>query len=216
LEPNGSKQSFVMERREVPWYGMVMGRPREFCEEQALEGAMLVFWQKGYEAATLPDLLAGTRLSRGSFYKAFKDKHAVYLAALALYDRKVINPVIDGLRDSSRAIGDERIAALFTRLAKLMRRPEAKLGCFLCKAAVDMAPHDAAVERSVTGSIHRLEQAFATALEDPRNARPLRRKQAKDKASHLAATYLGIQVLRNAGGTPANVGAIVAQTLQGL
>ena len=46
---------------------------------------MAVFWDHGYEGASLPDLMAGTGLSRGSLYKAFGDKKALLLAALDLY-----------------------------------------------------------------------------------------------------------------------------------
>lgn len=51
-----------------------IGRPREFELEEAARDAMNVFWDLGYEAASLPDLIAGTGLSRGSLYKAFGDK----------------------------------------------------------------------------------------------------------------------------------------------
>ena len=58
------------------------GRPREFELDAAAHDAMQVFWDKGYEGTSLPDLIAGTRLSRGSLYKAFKDKKAVFIATM--------------------------------------------------------------------------------------------------------------------------------------
>ena len=48
-----------------------MARPREFDTDVALSGAMDVFWEHGYEGASLPDLLIGMHLTRGSLYKAF-------------------------------------------------------------------------------------------------------------------------------------------------
>ena len=45
-----------------------------------------VFWQKGYEDASLPDLLEGMGLTRGSLYKAFKDKKSLFLKVLERYD----------------------------------------------------------------------------------------------------------------------------------
>ena len=51
-----------------------MARPREFDEAEVIRLAADVFWQKGYQDAALPDLLAGMKLTRGSLYKAFGEK----------------------------------------------------------------------------------------------------------------------------------------------
>ena len=58
------------------------GRPRSFDTEAAVERAMGVFWSRGYHATALPDLLRATKLSRGSLYAAFGDKHSLFLRAL--------------------------------------------------------------------------------------------------------------------------------------
>src|ERR1700747_851372 len=61
------------------------GRPRTFDMEAAIERAMDVFWSRGYHATALPDLLRATKLSRGSLYAAFGDKHSLFLRALDRY-----------------------------------------------------------------------------------------------------------------------------------
>src|SRR5580658_5632457 len=61
------------------------GRPRSFDAEAAVERAMGVFWSRGYYATALPDLLRATKLSRGSLYAAFGDKHSLFLRALDRY-----------------------------------------------------------------------------------------------------------------------------------
>ena len=61
------------------------GRPRSFDTEAAVGRAMEVFWSRGYHATALPDLLAATKLSRGSLYAAFGDKHSLFLRALDRY-----------------------------------------------------------------------------------------------------------------------------------
>src|ERR1700744_5431541 len=61
------------------------GRPRGFDTEAAIERAMGVFWSRGYNATALPDLLRATKLSRGSLYAAFGDKHGLFLRALDRY-----------------------------------------------------------------------------------------------------------------------------------
>ena len=74
-----------------------MARPREFDPEKALKGATDIFWRQGYKATNLPDLLAAMGLTRGSFYKAFRDKESVYLQALDHYDRSVVTPTVNRL-----------------------------------------------------------------------------------------------------------------------
>src|SRR3954471_4919836 len=61
------------------------GRPRSFDVEAAVERAMGVFWSRGYHATALPDLLRATKLSRGSLYAAFGDKHSLFLRSLDRY-----------------------------------------------------------------------------------------------------------------------------------
>lgn len=62
-----------------------MARPREFDVDAALDRAMEVFWRKGYEGATLPDLTAAMGINRPSLYAAFGDKQALYRRALDRY-----------------------------------------------------------------------------------------------------------------------------------
>jgi len=56
-------------------------------EEDALAKAMQVFWQKGFESASIADLIEGTGVNRGSLYNAFGGKHPLFVKALLKYDR---------------------------------------------------------------------------------------------------------------------------------
>ncbi len=62
-----------------------MGRPRCFCEEKALDAAMRVFWEKGYEGASLTNLTGAMGINRPSLYAAFGDKETLFRKAMALY-----------------------------------------------------------------------------------------------------------------------------------
>ena len=57
------------------------GRPREFDLDDAVRDALEVFRQRGYHGASMVDLVQGTRVSRGSLYKAFPDKRSLFFAA---------------------------------------------------------------------------------------------------------------------------------------
>ena len=62
-----------------------MARPKEFDRDQALHKAMEVFWSRGYEAASIRDLVEHMGINRQSLYDTFGDKHALYLQALDRY-----------------------------------------------------------------------------------------------------------------------------------
>ena len=62
-----------------------MGRPRSFDIDRALDRALLVFWRKGYEGASLSDLTKAVGVNRLSLYGAFGDKEAPFRDALDRY-----------------------------------------------------------------------------------------------------------------------------------
>jgi AcrR family transcriptional regulator len=64
----------------------VRGRPREFDVEEALATALRVFWEKGYEGASLTDLTDAMGITRPSLYAAFGNKEALFKRALDLYE----------------------------------------------------------------------------------------------------------------------------------
>src|SRR6202040_2226172 len=63
------------------------GRPREFDMDEGLDQAIRVFCEQGYNATSIGNLIDAMGLASGSIYKAFKDKRAVFLAAL---DRHIV------------------------------------------------------------------------------------------------------------------------------
>jgi TetR/AcrR family transcriptional repressor of nem operon len=63
-----------------------MGRIKEFKDNNALEKAMMLFWQKGYHNTSLKDLLSEMNILNGSFYNTFGNKKNIFLRSLDHYD----------------------------------------------------------------------------------------------------------------------------------
>ena len=61
------------------------GRPLSFDRDLALERAMHVFWQRGYEAASISELTAAMGITAPSLYTAFGDKERLFLEAIERY-----------------------------------------------------------------------------------------------------------------------------------
>jgi TetR/AcrR family transcriptional regulator, transcriptional repressor for nem operon len=138
------------------------GRPRSFDVDAAVERAMGVFWSRGYHATALPDLLRATKLSRGSLYAAFGDKHSLFLRALDRYIADALTRM-DSKFDSRR----EPIDVLRAYLAGYVDRTSGangRRGCLLVATAMELAGRDAEVGRRVAGFFKTMEARVADAL----------------------------------------------------
>jgi len=100
---------------------MTVGRPRIFDTDEALEQALQVFWQKGYEGASLSDLTTAMSINRPSLYAAFGNKEALFRKAIdryettrAAYQRDLLNApqardaIEQVLRQTANFLSDKR------------------------------------------------------------------------------------------------------------
>jgi TetR/AcrR family transcriptional regulator, transcriptional repressor for nem operon len=139
-----------------------VGRPREFELDDAVRRAMGVFWDRGYHDASLPDLLDGMELSRGSFYKAFADKRGVYLRALDLYIEEAIRKVGEILH--SNPSPKSAIKDAFFQQVEESSGKEGLRGCFVVLSAVEMLPADEEVSARIARLFRRLQDLYAAAI----------------------------------------------------
>lgn len=169
--------------------------------DTAVEGAMQIFWRLGYTATNLPELLSAMGLSRGSFYKAFGDKHSAYIAALDHYDRNCIGAAVQLLEDQSTGNGAARIIKLFEQTQVEQETPK---GCFVCNAMVELAPHDADVAARTSAMSGRLEAAIEAALRDSPAGVTEDAVSLHRKAVIITRLYLGAQAMSKTGNSGAD------------
>ncbi len=170
---------------------------------------MGVFWEKGYDGASLQDLLKAMKIARGSLYKAFDDKRAIYLATLDRYDETEVKKGVAFLRDPDGGDGFARIREMFEGV----KHDAARRGCFICNAAVDQARIDAEVEQKVSTMLQKLEAAIADALKQSKRAVRWSPERRADMAAALLNNYLGLHVLARSGYEPEDLQTIIDATL---
>jgi len=78
-----------------------MARLKEFNEEDALDKAVAIFWNKGYNGTSAQDLVTHLGLSRSSLYDTFGDKHSLFIKALQRYQKKSYDDVSSLLQKST-------------------------------------------------------------------------------------------------------------------
>ena len=138
-----------------------MPRRKEFDVEITLDRAADVFWSKGYEGASIQDLLDQMELNRGSLYDTFGGKHELYLSVLERYSEKYqkIFRVLEGTGSGKKAI-----RTVFLNSLDPANPPPGKSGCLVTNAMVEMAPHCQQTAARLQRIMRRLEKAFETAL----------------------------------------------------
>lgn len=130
-----------------------MGRPREFDLSTARNAIRDEFWQRGFAATSVDNLLAATGLGKGSFYAAFGDKRAAFLGALREFSGEQVEAMRARCAASPRAI-----EALRTVLQPDLR----PRGCFVLNCAFELTPQDA----EVSGIVHETFAALQAVLAD--------------------------------------------------
>ncbi|MGJ8546493.1 MAG: TetR/AcrR family transcriptional regulator [Sulfitobacter sp.] len=172
------------------------GRPREFDPEEALAQIMNLFWEKGYEATGLSDMIAVTGLGKASLYAAFGNKQAIYLKALAQYEGLVVDVAAQALRAQSHP-PMQRIEAFLTLPIAALRDQGDWRGCFLCNASADRAALDADTGALVQRGYEKMRRAIAQALGEA---------DAQGDAQVIAAqaqlvlvVYSGLRVMARSG-----------------
>jgi AcrR family transcriptional regulator len=85
----------------------IRGRPREFDPEEALTAALRVFWQRGYEGASMAELTEAMGITKPSLYACFGNKEALFRKALDLYEREKLRYTSTALEaDTARGVAE--------------------------------------------------------------------------------------------------------------
>lgn len=172
-----------------------IGRPREFDEGEVLTDIMSAFWKTGYEGTGLAQITKVTGLQKGSLYKAFTDKHDMYVKALAHYEKNVVDGTVKSLI-SGKATPYKRIKAFLSAPINAAWNKDDWSGCFLCNASADYAAHDDDTRALVARGYSKLERALITPIAE---IHPEWSKRKVEQNAQLCLTiYTGLRIMARA------------------
>lgn len=172
------------------------GRPREFDPDETLAKIMQLFWENGYEATGLSNIMEATGLGKASLYKAFGNKHAMYLKALDHYEGLMVDAAVTVLR-SENMPPLERIDAFLSSPVIAVRDHEDRRGCFLCNAAADRASLDPEISAKVQLGYAKMRRAISAALSEAFPQMPP--DTLVVRAELILTAYSGVRVMSRAG-----------------
>lgn len=189
-----------------------MSRTKAFDQTEVLEKAMTLFWQKGFEATSIQDLVEHTGIQRGSLYATYGDKRRLFLAALDHYRDVVAARRLRLL--TAPGSGKAAIRRFFRDAVEYAVGEGRRLGCLLTNSAVELAPHDPVMAERCSIGIGRTEQAFLTALEHARDAGEIDAgRDLRALARYLTSSLQGLRVTARAQPERDRLEDIVATTL---
>jgi AcrR family transcriptional regulator len=121
------------------------GRPRAFDRDEALRRAMEVFWEKGYEGASLEELQSAMgAISPPSFYAAFGSKERLFLEAVDLYVETIGYRPMKALEAAPTA--REGVEAMMRESVNIMCGKDTPHGCLMFLGAINCAPANKSVQ----------------------------------------------------------------------
>ena len=148
-------------------------KPTAPTRDRILEAARYLFWEKGYNATGMADILDRAGANAGSFYHFFPGKEALLLAVLETYldglEPAVLRPAFAQRRDP--------IARIFAILAGYRERlvsTGCRYGCPLGRLALEIEAENLPAHELIARNFAAWTGAVRQCLEDARDRFPLR------------------------------------------
>jgi AcrR family transcriptional regulator len=188
------------------------GRPREFDVDQALDRALRVFWHKGYEGATLPELTRAMGINRPSLYAAFGSKEGLFRQTLDRYAEGPVAYFREALNEPTARAVAERLLEGTIDVVTDRRNPR---GCLLVQGALACGEAAESVRRELVARRLAGEAAirkrFQRAIADGDLAVE---SDPADLARYIVAVMQGIAVQAAGGASRAELRRVVALALR--
>ncbi|MBS1793210.1 MAG: TetR/AcrR family transcriptional regulator [Acidobacteria bacterium] len=143
-----------------------MARPKQFDRDEALERAIEVFWEYGFEASSIELLLDRMGINRASLYDTFGDKQALYLEALGRYCATNESLILEILGRGLPV--REKLREMYLTVVERACSENGFRGCFINNAMVERAAVDEKTAFHTSASIERIEHGLECALDEAR------------------------------------------------
>jgi TetR/AcrR family transcriptional repressor of nem operon len=163
-----------------------MAGVKQFDRNEVLDRAMSVFWQSGYQATSVQDLVDTTGVNRGSLYSTFGDKRGLFLAVLDHYTERIARPTMAELDnpDPRRAI-----EGMFESLIRRNSDPAWPRGCLDTNTSLECPGAGDIIGRKIAERVAQQESAIYQVL---RRAQIEGSLDPKQDARAIARFFLGV------------------------
>ena len=192
-----------------------MARKKEFDETEVLDRALDLFWEKGYNATSIQDLVDTMKINRASIYDTWGDKHNLYLAALKRYRQKSSSWFLTQLRTEQSAL--DIIRNFIYATIKASVHDEHRKGCFMVNASTELCNQDTDVQKIILENRTTMEKVLSELITEGQQSGEITIKHSSDSlARFLFNTISGLRVLSTGSITEKELNEVVEVTLSAL
>jgi TetR/AcrR family transcriptional repressor of nem operon len=169
-------------------------RPKSFDQSEALDAAMLLFWETGYEASSMQQLVDRMGISRQSLYDTYGNKRELFEAALKRYRNERIEPLIAEIRRPELAPID---ALRYFLLGSADGSDDSPAGCLMVRTASSVPVEDSAIADFVAACIGDMRDVLRERIEQGQHSGDIvSERAAGDIAGEVIALGIGLQVMQ--------------------
>lgn len=188
------------------------GRPRSFDTEKALDAAMRVFRERGYEGASLTDLTQAMGINRPSMYAAFGDKESLFRRVLDRYSCQA-NTFFQ--RALAAKTAREVAEGLLYGAAEMQTSGDNPRGCLITQGALVCGEEGEPIRQELASHRHHQEAIIRDRLKRAKKEGDLPADASPaDLARYLTTVMQGMSVLANGGASRAELKRVVETALQ--
>ena len=144
---------------------MTPGPAKQFDRDEVLGRALHLFWDKGYEAVGVSELLEHMQIGRQSMYDTFGNKRKLFLMALQVYAQQQASTVRGILAGPGSPV--ENIGKTFTYWEQMVAEGH---GCLVGNSSCGIGSEDESVSRLLCQGMHDIRDALRDALTRARDA----------------------------------------------
>ena len=189
-----------------------MARTRQFDERQALQAAMLVFWEKGYDGTTINDLEQAMGLNRTSIYNAYGNKGALFERVMTCYKESVMADLFARL-DSAPNIR-EGIRRMLNGALDIHFDEDNPGGCLVVLSVMESGQHDAQSIAGMQQTMQELKSALQSRIGKAKKSGELSGDlDAGATATTIPTTMAGMMVMGKANMSKAALKKTVSQVV---
>ncbi|MEO0571902.1 MAG: TetR/AcrR family transcriptional regulator [Bacteroidota bacterium] len=171
-----------------------MPRVKQFCEEDVLKKAMELFWEKGFHATSMQDLVSHLGINRASLYDTYGGKEELFDAAFKHYRESAVGWLEDVFQsESSIKAGFKR---LFSTAIQEAVTDQCRKGCFVVNTTTELVPGNQKIDRTLVEHKAHMEDLFITYIQRGiENGEIPAHKDAQEIGLMLFTLYNGIRVV---------------------